>query len=289
MEFLIMPDLLITTNGFKGTWPAIEYGAWLAAALQTKITLFGVTEKLSPAQIEDYHSLEEIFAHAVELFRQQGVDHSTEVRDGDAEEVIPLKANTGDFITVVGPLGRSQIRHWLIGRSLRHFMETIKGPILYVPKVRLPLSKMLICVGGLGYEVAAENLAFQVAMKSNPEITLLHVVPPMNLDYPASRAVRENWNHLVDTDTLPGRSLRNALETAQSIGVKASVIARQGKVEEEILDEIQHGNYDLICMGSPYGTNILRQLYAPNVTADIAEALDCPLLTARHKRLDSPE
>lgn len=278
-----MPDLLITTNGFKGTWPAIEYGAWLATALQTQITLLGVTEKLSPAQIEDHHPLEEIFAHAVELFQQKGVDYATEVQAGNAEEVIPRRANAGDFITVVGPLGRPQIRRWLVGRSLRHFMATIKGPILYVPKLRLPLNKTLICVGGLGYEVAAENLAFQIGMKSHSEVTLLHVVPPINLDYPASRAVREHWNHLVDTNTLPGRSLRNALEIAQSMGVKASITARQGKVEEEILDELQHGNYDLICMGSPYSANIMRQLYAPNVTADIAESVDCPMLTARHK------
>lgn len=272
-----MPDLLITTNGFKGTWPAIEYGAWLAMTLQTKIILLGVAES------GDRHSLEKMIAQAVELFQQKGIDYGIEVEMGDAEEVIPPRANAGDFITVVGPLGRPRIRRWLLGRSVRHLIETIKGPILYVPKSRLPLNKMLICVGGLGYEAATENLAFQVAMKANADVTLLHVVRPTNLDYPASRAERENWKHLVDTDTLSGRSLRSALELAQSMGVKTSLTARQGKVEEEILDEIHRGNYDLIGMGSPYSANIMRQLYTPNVTAGIAEALDRPLLTARHK------
>ena len=96
----------------------------------------------------------------------------------------------------------------------------------------------------------------------------------------------------MDTNTLPGRSLRNALETARSIGVKVSPVVRQGKVEEEILDEIQRGNYDLICMGSPYSASIMRQLYAPNITADIAETVDCPLLTARNTRVhkaDDPQ
>ena len=278
-----MPELLITTNGFKGMWPTIEYGAWLAGVLQTKITLLGVTEKGSSIPTEDHLPLEEIFAQALELFQQQGVEYRTEIQAGKTEDIIPQRANAGDFITVVGHLGRRQFRHWLVGHSIRHFMETIKGPILYVPKSCLPLNKMLICVGGLGYEVTAESLAFQIARKSNSEVTLLHVVPPINLDYPASRAVRENWNHLVDTNTLPGRSLRGALELAQSMGLKASVTARQGKVEEEILAEIGHGRYDLICMGSPYSANIMRQLYTPNVTADIAEAVDCPMLTARHK------
>jgi len=211
------------------------------------------------------------------------VEYRTEVQAGNVEEVIPLRANAGDFITVVGRFGRRQLLNWLVGHSLRQFMETIQGPILYVPRSRLPLNKMLICLGGLGYEEAAENLAFQIAMRSNAEVTLLHVVPPINLDYPASRAARENWEHLVDTDTLSGRSLRSALEIAQTMGVKTSISARQGKIEEEILNEIERGKYDLICMGSPYSANLMRQLYTPNVTADIAEAADCPLLTARHK------
>ena len=247
-----MPDLLIATNGFKGTWPAIEYGAWLAALLDMKVTLLGVTEKSSSAPRENQHALEESLSQAGELLQGKGIEYRTELQAGNAEDVIPKRINAGDFILTLGPLGRPQIRRWLVGRSIRHFMAEIKAPILYVPKVRLPLKKMLICVGGLGYEVATENLAFQLAMKSQAEVTLLHVVPPVNLDYPASRASRENWNHLVDTNTLPGHSLRKALEIARSIGVKASIAARQGKVEEEILDEIQHGNYDLICMGSPY-------------------------------------
>jgi len=282
------PELLITTNGFRGTWPAIEYGAWLAATMQTKVLLLGVTERLNPAQIDDHHPLDEVFARASELFQQKGLEYNLEIQNGDAEDVIPRKAKEGNFITVVGPLGRPQIRHWLIGRSIRHFMEMIAGPILYVPGLRLPLNKLLIGVGGLGYEVAAENLAFQLAVVNQAEVTLLHVVPPVDLDYPTTRAVRENWKHLVDTDTLPGRYLRQALVTAEEAGLKASVNVRRGNVVEEILAEMKEGNYDLVCMGSPYSANALRQLYVPNVTADVAEVAHCPVLTARHKREDLP-
>ena len=37
-------ELLIATNGFKGTWFAIEYGAWLAEVMHMHITLLGVNE-----------------------------------------------------------------------------------------------------------------------------------------------------------------------------------------------------------------------------------------------------
>ena len=53
---------------------------------------------------------------------------------------------------------------------------------------------------------------------------------------------------------------------------------------EEILAEVNDGNYDLLCMGSPYSSNALRQLYTPNVTAEIAEHDRVPVLTARYAR-----
>jgi nucleotide-binding universal stress UspA family protein len=278
------PVLLIPTNGFKGTWQAIEYGAWLAKTLDSKITLLGVTENLSPAAIDDHHPLEDIFERAVGLFQQNGTAYSLEVQNGSAEEIIPRRAGQGNFIVVLGPLGRPQIRRLLTGRSIRHLLEEIEQPILYVPESKLPLRKVLICVGGLGYEVTAEHLAMQIAMKSRAEITLLHIVPPGDLDYPTTRIIRENWQNLEKTDTPIGQSLRQAMEIAASNGLTAAVKGRQGNVVEEILAEVKEGNYDLLCMGSQYSANLLRQLYTPNVTAEIADGAPCPVLTARYKR-----
>jgi nucleotide-binding universal stress UspA family protein len=284
MELFMKPDLLIATNGFVGTWNSIEYGAWLAAALDKKVALFGVTENLSPAAIDEHHPLEDVFARAVELFQRSGVEYSLEVQNGNAEDVIPRKAKQGNYIIVLGPLGRPQFRRMLTGRSIRHLMEEIAQPILYVPELRLPLKKILICIGGLGYEVTAEHIAMQMAMKSRAEITLLHIIPPIDMNYPTAKTVSAHWKHLEDTNTPVGRSLRQALEVAKNDGLTASVKARQGNVVEEIMSEVKDGNYDLLCMGSVYSSNALRQLYAPNVTAEIADSSACPILSARFKK-----
>jgi hypothetical protein len=69
------PELLIATNGFKATWQAIEYGAWLAELMQATVTLLGVTEKRSLAAIDDHHPLEDIFAGAVEIFQKKGIEY----------------------------------------------------------------------------------------------------------------------------------------------------------------------------------------------------------------------
>jgi nucleotide-binding universal stress UspA family protein len=276
------PELLIATNGFKATWTGIEYGAWFANSMRMKVTLLGVSEKPHPSAIDDHHPLEELFAKAVDLFRKKNVEYSLELRNGNAEQVIPEKANQGGFLTVVTPLGRSWFRHWLTGRSFRVLMEEIKGPILYVPAIRLPLKNLLISAGGLGYEVDAENLALQVATVTRADVTLLHVIPPTDLDYPTTRDVREHAGDLQDTDTILGRSLRKGISIAKEAGLNAKLVTRQGHVVEEILGELKQGNYDMVCMGSRYSTHALRQLYTPNVTAEVAGAVTCPLLTVRH-------
>ncbi len=55
---------------------------------------------------------------------------------------------------------------------------------------------------------------------------------------------------------------------------------------EEILGELEEGDYDLVCMGSQHSAQGLRQLYAPNVTAEVAEVIGCPVLTVRHQPQD---
>lgn len=276
------PDLLIATNGFKDTQRGIEYGAWLAELMQAKVTLLGVNEKRRVGELDDHQTLEEIFAKAVEIFKSKGVEYSLIVRHGDAEHVIPEYANQSDYMTVVTPLGRSRLRHWLTGRSFRALMEQIKGPILYVPEIRLPLKKILISAGGLGYEVSAENLALQVATLSRADIAILHVIPPTDLDYPTTHVTLEHVKDLQDTDTVLGRSLRKALDIAKEAGLNAKLITRLGHVVEEIVAEVKEGNYDMVCMGSRYSAHALRQLYTPNVTGEVAEAVNRPVLTVRH-------
>jgi nucleotide-binding universal stress UspA family protein len=275
-------EFLICTNGSEDSWPAIEYGAWVAASIEAPVILLGIAEHLpANVRIDEKYPLEDMFGRAVELFQQRGLKFSLEIQNGDAERIIPGEADKRDRVTVIGRLARARLRRLLAGRSIRYLMERIRNPILYVPKARLPLRKMLVCLGGLGYEVTAEHLAIRIGIKSNAEVTLLHVAPPVDLDYPTARAEREHWRDLVDTNTLPGRNLRMAVETAREAGLSAQVKARQGNIIEEILAEIAQGDYDLVCMGSAYGSHGLRHMYGPNVTDEVAERAACPVLTAR--------
>lgn len=197
-------EFLIVTNGFKGTWSAIEYGAALAQAMQMKTTLLGVTEELNPAAIDDHHPLEDIFAQAVELFQKLGVEYALDIRNGIAEKIVPEIANRGDLITVVSPLGRPQFKRWLTGRSIRSLLEAIRNPILYVPESRLPLKHVLITIGGLGYEDAAEILRFRSRARARQRSPFCMLFRPPIWIIPARAACRRTSTILQRRIPCPG-------------------------------------------------------------------------------------
>jgi len=277
-------EILVATNGFEGTWPGIEYAAWLGKTLRVPVTLLGVIEeKQRPNIDEEIHPLDDIFSRAVMLFKEQKLKYHLEIREGHAEDVIPEKAKEKDFLTVLTPLGRPPLRRLLLRRSFHQLMADVEGPILYVPSACIPPTHMLVCLGGLGYGISAESLGLEIATKVKSRVTLLHVVPPINRDYPETRTVRENWEHLEDTDSLLGRTLQKGLTKARKAGLKTDMKIRQGNVIEEILAELKEGDYDLVCMGSLYSAHGLRQMYAPNVTAEVADVVSCPVLTVRYQ------
>lgn len=274
--------ILIATNGSEGTWPAVEYAAWVAEVLDADILLLGVAESETDGPEGRGRPLETFVERAVALFRSQNLQHSVVRRQGRCEEVVPRASLEVGGLTVLGPLGRPLLKRLLVGRSIRSLLETVPTPVLYVRQVRLPLRKMLICLGGLGYEITAEDIALRLGAAVGAEATLLHVAPPVDLDYPTARLEREHWRDLETTDSLLGRNLRAGLEAARAVGMTASLKARQGNVVEEIQSEVRTGEYDLICMGSAHGFGGLRHLYEPNVTEEVAERAQCPLLTARY-------
>ena len=282
------PEILVATNGFEKTWPGIQYAAWLGKTMRVPVTLLGIIEeKQRPNIDEETHPLDEIFSQAVALFKEKKLKYHLEIREGHAEDVIPEKAREKDYLTVLTPLGRPPLRRLLLRRSFHQLMADIEGPIIYVPAACIPPTHLLICLGGLGYGISAEALGLEIAVKVKSPVTMLHVVPPIDMDYPEAREVRENWDHLADTDTLLGRTLKKGLNRARKAGLKTNLVIRQGNVIEEILGELKEGDYDLVCMGSQHSAHGLRQLYAPNVTAEVAEVIGCPVLTVRYQPQES--
>jgi nucleotide-binding universal stress UspA family protein len=133
---------------------------------------------------------------------------------------------------------------------------------------------------GVGHALSAERWPLFLAERVDASVTLLHVVEPISYDYPVAREIQDHWQDILETDTPQGQNLRTALRMAQEMGITADFKVRHGDIVHEILAEASARDYDMIVMGSPYSSNTLRHLFMPNVTAEIAEAVDCPILAA---------
>ncbi len=269
--------LLLCTNGCDTTRPSLAYGAWLAGLLRAPVTVLGIVE-----EAEQGSAVQALTQHTVELLEQNGIEHKLVSDKGFAPDVIArYAAQDEQSLVVVGPLGRPAWRRFMRGRSFRRLMARIERPILYIPQEHLQLHKVLVCLGGLGYADTVIQISVRLARLTGAEVTLLHVVEPITLDYPTSHEIFEHMDDIKETRTPQGRNIRAAIELIHAAGLTARLKIRSGSVVSEITDEITTGRYDLVGMGSAYSVHSLRHLFLPNVTAEVGEGALCPILTVR--------
>ena len=269
-------QILLCTNGFEATRPALSYGIWLAELLQLHVVLLGVLE-----HPEDRQRLDNLVEETAKRLEEKKIIYVTMARSGRASIEISKHAQQGNYLTVVGPFGRPTWRRWVRGRTFRRLLARMSTPLLYVPVGVNRINHILLCMGGLGFAFSMEHMALYLAQATGARFTLLNIVEPITLDYPTSRQAHDDWKHLMDTKTPQGENLQRALKEAQQAGLKADVKIRHGNIVREIMQELHNGDYDLVGLGSPYSVRGLRQLYMPNVTAEVAEAANCPVLTVR--------
>jgi nucleotide-binding universal stress UspA family protein len=269
--------LILVTNGRKETRPALEYGIWLAQMLKFPVQVLGVSE----SDNKD-HPVAGLVEEMLPSLRSAGIPFQVEYHSGQAEDLVSRSIQMAGAMVVLGPLGRPPLRRFFIGRTFRFFMEDLIVPIIYVPKSRLPVRKILVCMGGLGYAIDVFHEAQAIAVSLRASLTFLHVVEPITLDYPLAHEVEDHWQDLLTTQTPQGNILRQVLNESQGMGIQPDVKLRHGHIVPEILLEIEAGNYDLVCMGSMYSSHSLRHFTLPNITAEIAETAGCPILTVRN-------
>ncbi len=269
-------SILLCTNGHKSTKPALEYGIWLAEIWDKPITLLGLNE--NP---QDKLQLESLMAETAARLSSQKVRFTQKIENGPGAETIAQEVKSGNYLTIIGPLGRPVWQRVVQGRSFRRLLAQIKSPILYVPQVCWPLNRILVCTGGLGFALSLERLSLIIAKAAGSRITLLHVIEPISLEYPTTREIQHHLKNILETDTPQARNLKQALLEMRAAGIAAELKIRQGSIVHEILEEIHTGDYDMVGLGSPYSTKSLRHLYTPNVTAEVAESIHVPVLSVR--------
>lgn len=268
-------NILLVTNGAEEGYPALEYGAWLAKKLEVSVKLLGIAEQEHGSKTM-LTAIKKAEASLVKL----EVAHETITRQGEVRDIVCKLPDLEQYLVVIGPLGNPRWLRWLRGRNYRHLLEKISTPLIYVPQAQNDMRHILVCMGGLGYALGVEEWAIFLAQKTNANLTILHILEKVFYDYPTASEIQSHGEEILESDTPHAHNLRLALENAKEAGIQTSLKVRHGDVIHEILAEIGSGNYDLVAMGTHSSAQSMRRLFMPNVTAEVAESIAIPVLTA---------
>lgn len=271
-----LPSLLIALESGHPAFPALEYGENLAKLTRSAVRLLCLRQRGSTTRLEEQAQ------RSAAVLKELGIGVEIVWKDGNlVETVLQEMQSLPDAMLVISDKYRPAWRRWVRFGRFRRLQAALASPILRVRDTCWPLQHILVCSGGLPYTIPVERLATRLAKTAGAQLTFLHVVEPITLDYPLAREIHSHWEHLLQTDTPQARHLKQALDFAGQNGVEARVVVRHGLILHEILDEIRRGGYDLVGMGSTYSSTSLSRLFRPDVTALVSAEVDCPLLTQR--------
>jgi nucleotide-binding universal stress UspA family protein len=261
----------------------LRLGIQLAVALKLPATVLGVVESPDQSAVVEAH-----ISWTLSQLSAAGIVADTRLVAGNTLVVIESEARRGDYLTVIGPLSWPLWRRLLRGSAIRHLLNRLAGPVLYVGQTyeRLALQRVLICSGGLRQAGSAAQLGGQIATAFDATVTLLHIARPVpNLpgslrDIPASAELYLQGNHLY------ARNLRQILVNLTALGVKTNFRVRGGDPLTEILAEAHAGDYDLLVIGSHAVLTWPARLVG-GITHRVVERAGRPVLVVKEHRLRS--
>jgi nucleotide-binding universal stress UspA family protein len=160
-------------------------------------------------------------------------------------------------------------------------IESVEPPVLVVIGERTALRRILLCTGGTKQADATVNFAGEIARRANASITLLHVLAEPPAMYANLIKSEENVDQLLQSDSKLGRNLRHQKELLEKIGVPCEVHLQHGLVLDELLQELQNAEYDLVMSGSSPVHDRLRTYIMGNLTREIVNRAELPVLVVR--------
>ncbi|WP_276256113.1 universal stress protein [Halomontanus rarus] len=282
--------ILVPTDGGGPATAALEYGAKLAARLESTVHVLHVTE--APLEEDETDALdgagdrkrtgEAIPDRAGEWVRAEGVAVVDAVRSGDPLEEIPDYAREeGIDAIVMGTHGRTGIGRFVLGSVTEHVVRTAAIPVLVVRgdddvRTTLPSETVVVPIDDSEHAEAALEEGIEVAMQFDATLHVLSVVDvsPIGLEPQVDLQV----NRLEEGAQ---RVIDDAAERATARGVDDVVSSMSfGSIHRGITSYAVDNDADLLVMGT-HGRSGLDRYLLGSVTERVLRTAPAPVLTVR--------
>jgi nucleotide-binding universal stress UspA family protein len=269
--------LLICTDGSAQAENAVRFGGMIAGQSQAEATILAITEK--PGE-ED--AVFESLRRAQQMLKEHGVDAEVITKAGEPiDEIVKRTDETSYDLVVIGAVRKGTRGPFLMSAKAYKIIKAVAPPVLVVIGDRETIKRILVCSGGEKYIDRAVQFSGALARAAGASITLFHVMAEPPAVYTDLIKMEEDVNLLLHSSSGLGENLRREKESLEGMGVQAEVRLRHGLVISEVFKEIRRGDYDLVVTGSsPEGGN-LRSYIMGNITREIVNRAECPVLVVR--------
>src|SRR5262244_1914490 len=269
--------ILICTDGSPQAENAVRFGGLIAEKSGAETTILGIAEK---AGEED--AVFESLRRAQLMLKERGVNGEVITKAGEPiEEIVRRTDETKYDLAVIGAQRKGTRGPFLMSAKAYKIIKAVAPPVLVVIGNRETLKRILVCSGGEKYIDRAVEFSGAIAAPAKASITLFHVMAEPPAVYTDLIRMEEDINLLLHSSSVLGQNLRREKESLEARGVSTDVRLRHGLVISEVFKEIRRGDYDLVVTGSsPEGGN-LRSYIMGNITREIVNRAECPVLVVR--------
>lgn len=202
------------------------------------------------------------------------------IRAGSAVQEILAEAARGRYdLVVIASHARTGLAELFMGSTASRLAKQSPVPLLIVKERREAVRRILVCTGGEAPGEACARWGGRVAGWTGANVTILHVMSQLALTEKAKiDELDDTAEEAISQRTREGIHLQQTTALAQETGARAGVKPRirHGLVLDEILAEVESGDYDLVVIGAHYapGNDPLRGLLLDDVADQIIA--QCP-------------
>jgi nucleotide-binding universal stress UspA family protein len=276
--------ILVCSDGSERARRALGFAAIVANATKAETTIFGIIEIG-----QDEQKLLETLREESKVLREQEVNLQIVTKFGDpVAEIIQHTQETAYDLVVIGAERRGAQEFFLPSAKAYSITETIAPPVLVVPVSRIAIKRILICTGGGTYIDNAVRFTSKIAKDLSAEVTLLTVIPQPPAMHGRIFRRQEDMAALLNSNSALARNLRTEKDIIERAGVPAIVQIRRGIVIEQIVAEVELRDYDLVVSGSWPVRDAWRHYAIGNVTREIVNRTDRPVLVIRSDVTPAP-
>jgi nucleotide-binding universal stress UspA family protein len=269
--------ILICSDGTDpGDKPVLLAGL-VAAPTKAETTLLGIVETSS-----DEKPLRGALASEAEKLKRFGISPEIVVRAGEPiREILEQTSAKAYDMTIIGARRKtSSGPYWRSGKTYE-VIKAIPTPVLLATGVCETLKSFIVCTGGKKYIDAAVELTGKLAAAVGASVTLLHVMAEPPAIYADLMQLEEDVERLLRSGSELGRNLLAQKQSLEKLGILVEVRVRHGFVVDQIFADVSERGHDLVVTGSSPTRGPLGHYIMGDVTREIVNRANVPVLVAR--------